>query len=135
MHKRKFRRSATVVERPRRAPSPMGERILKGHFDGLTNLSHLSLHFRIALVSHSSGNVCVFKHERRLSVRYSSCSASQTMTRAVAEISLLCRTVTIIGTPSCRDIPVRNLFISLISLRPLFSFAFSWSAQSTICTL
>ncbi|KAF8126942.1 hypothetical protein EV363DRAFT_1267602 [Boletus edulis] len=34
MHKRKFRRSATVVERPRRAPSPMGERILKGHFDG-----------------------------------------------------------------------------------------------------
>jgi len=34
MHRRKFRRSATVVERPRRAPSPMGERILKGHFDG-----------------------------------------------------------------------------------------------------
>jgi hypothetical protein len=31
---RKFRRSATVVERPHRAPSPMGERILKGHFDG-----------------------------------------------------------------------------------------------------
>lgn len=34
--KRKARRSATVTEhtRPRRAPSPMGERILKGHFDG-----------------------------------------------------------------------------------------------------
>ncbi|KAF8554465.1 hypothetical protein OG21DRAFT_1440316 [Imleria badia] len=33
---RKPRRSATVTEnaRPRRAPSPMGERILKGHFDG-----------------------------------------------------------------------------------------------------
>ncbi|KAH6913135.1 hypothetical protein BKA70DRAFT_1421398 [Coprinopsis sp. MPI-PUGE-AT-0042] len=31
----KPRRSATVSEsRPRRAPSPMGERILKGHFDG-----------------------------------------------------------------------------------------------------
>ncbi|KAF5372765.1 hypothetical protein D9615_010101 [Tricholomella constricta] len=32
----KPRRSATVNEgsRPRRAPSPMGERILKGHFDG-----------------------------------------------------------------------------------------------------
>ncbi|KAG1843797.1 hypothetical protein DFJ58DRAFT_665152 [Suillus subalutaceus] len=34
---RKARRSATVsidTGRPRRAPSPMGERILKGHFDG-----------------------------------------------------------------------------------------------------
>ncbi|KAL1729089.1 hypothetical protein EV714DRAFT_237680 [Schizophyllum commune] len=32
---RKARRSNTVSEsRPRRAPSPMGERILKGHFDG-----------------------------------------------------------------------------------------------------
>ncbi|KIM68527.1 hypothetical protein SCLCIDRAFT_20438 [Scleroderma citrinum Foug A] len=33
---RKPKRSATVTEggRPRRAPSPMGERILKGHFDG-----------------------------------------------------------------------------------------------------
>lgn len=34
---RKARRSATVSidnGRPRRAPSPMGERILKGHFDG-----------------------------------------------------------------------------------------------------
>jgi len=32
---RKPRRSATVsYERPKRAPSPMGERILKGHFDG-----------------------------------------------------------------------------------------------------
>ncbi|KAG8213326.1 hypothetical protein J3R82DRAFT_11807 [Butyriboletus roseoflavus] len=33
---RKTRRSATVSgqARPRRAPSPMGERILKGHFDG-----------------------------------------------------------------------------------------------------
>ncbi|KIK43309.1 hypothetical protein CY34DRAFT_803983 [Suillus luteus UH-Slu-Lm8-n1] len=34
---RKARRSATVSMdngRPRRAPSPMGERILKGHFDG-----------------------------------------------------------------------------------------------------
>jgi hypothetical protein len=33
---RKARRSATVTEPPRRrrAPSPMGERILKGHFDG-----------------------------------------------------------------------------------------------------
>lgn len=32
----KPRRSATINEgvRPRRAPSPMGERILKGHFDG-----------------------------------------------------------------------------------------------------
>jgi hypothetical protein len=32
----KPRRSATVSEapRPRRAPSPMGERMLKGHFDG-----------------------------------------------------------------------------------------------------
>lgn len=32
----KPRRSATVAEgaKPRRAPSPMGERILKGHFDG-----------------------------------------------------------------------------------------------------
>ncbi|KAH8831376.1 hypothetical protein DL96DRAFT_1552700 [Flagelloscypha sp. PMI_526] len=29
------RRSATIsLEKPRRAPSPMGERILKGHFDG-----------------------------------------------------------------------------------------------------
>lgn len=34
--KNKPRRSATVSEnaKPRRAPSPMGERILKGHFDG-----------------------------------------------------------------------------------------------------
>ncbi|TRM64469.1 hypothetical protein BD626DRAFT_491921 [Schizophyllum amplum] len=33
---RKARRSATVStdSKPRRAPSPMGERILKGHFDG-----------------------------------------------------------------------------------------------------
>lgn len=31
---RKVHRSATVTERPRRAPSPMGERILRGHFDG-----------------------------------------------------------------------------------------------------
>ncbi|KAH7884470.1 hypothetical protein F5I97DRAFT_1937904 [Phlebopus sp. FC_14] len=33
---RKARRSATIAEptRQRRAPSPMGERILKGHFDG-----------------------------------------------------------------------------------------------------
>ncbi|KIJ67015.1 hypothetical protein HYDPIDRAFT_174290 [Hydnomerulius pinastri MD-312] len=33
---RKSRRSATITEpgRHRRAPSPMGERILKGHFDG-----------------------------------------------------------------------------------------------------
>ncbi|KAH0833009.1 hypothetical protein J3R83DRAFT_11992 [Lanmaoa asiatica] len=33
---RKARRSATITgqTRPRRAPSPMGERILKGHFDG-----------------------------------------------------------------------------------------------------
>ena len=32
---RKTRRSNTVSEsKPRRAPSPMGERILKGHFDG-----------------------------------------------------------------------------------------------------
>jgi len=30
----KSRRSATISEKPRRAPSPMGERILKGHFDG-----------------------------------------------------------------------------------------------------
>lgn len=30
----KPRRSATVSEKPRRAPSPMGERMLKGHFDG-----------------------------------------------------------------------------------------------------
>jgi len=32
----KPRRSATIAEsaKPRRAPSPMGERILKGHFDG-----------------------------------------------------------------------------------------------------
>ncbi|KAG5647363.1 hypothetical protein DXG03_000431 [Asterophora parasitica] len=35
-HAHKPRRSATVNEgsKPRRAPSPMGERILKGHFDG-----------------------------------------------------------------------------------------------------
>lgn len=34
--KNKPRRSATISEiaKPRRAPSPMGERILKGHFDG-----------------------------------------------------------------------------------------------------
>jgi hypothetical protein len=33
---RKARRSTTIADsgRPRRAPSPMGERILKGHFDG-----------------------------------------------------------------------------------------------------
>eukprot|EP00914_Ancora_sagittata_P000463 GHVO01001223.1.p1 GENE.GHVO01001223.1~~GHVO01001223.1.p1 ORF type:complete len:177 (-),score=6.95 GHVO01001223.1:278-808(-) len=30
----KHRRATTASARPRRAPSPMGERILKGHFDG-----------------------------------------------------------------------------------------------------